>query len=750
MFCLSRRVCQWTLLVVLALTLMFPRVVYAQGEVPTTPETETQEQETPDGAENPDETPADAPATGEQAGEPGTDTPAVGEQNGEQTVETPVDGEQTIETPATGQESGVQDGVPTPELAPVVEAIADSGAVVTDASGTPLALASEEVADALSDGDPWVVRGGVTYYFMAAGGCAGRANCIESATPVQEAIDFAVDGETVYISGTFTEQISITKNLTLEGVGTAVIQAPDTLATLFTTGAANKPIVFVNNAEVVINNLTVNGLGKGNSNYRFMGIAYYNAGGSILNSTVQGIRNTPANGSQHGNAIYIYNTDGVSRTVVVRGNEVSDFQKNGITANGNNLTAEIVDNTVTGYGEIDFTAQNGIQIGWGAVGHVSNNRVTGFDFTKAGHPDNNASAGILLYQPGAGTVVENNVVSRSDQGIYLGMGSDARISGNNVYGNGTGISLYQASNTQISGNNIHNNTAGSTLYQATGTTITNNRFTGNGTGAWTYLSSGTQIHNNSFRGNDFGLVNYDAGEVVDATDNWWGCAGGPGSSGCDRVVDASGADPVYNNPEGNITFTTILVHDPFAQVDAQDEGQPGEMTLNAWIGGGVPGPQVVHVFVNEAAGPFQLEAGRDTIFNLWDEQPAYGPQSHLLASATLAGVDILPDGSTGFMPLQSSALPAALPQNAEQVGSGFEIKINDAQGKPVEKLSAKMQVDFELPVDFSLPEDKELTVMFYQAETGTWVSLPTTVSGGHVTASADQVGAFVLVLLPRA
>ncbi|HXC80125.1 MAG TPA: hypothetical protein VNU19_24100, partial [Candidatus Acidoferrum sp.] len=81
----------------------------------------------------------------------------------------------------------------------------------------------------------------------------------------------------------------------------------------------------------------------------------------VTGSTVHDIGETPLNGDQHGNAIY-YRAFGGSANGTISGNTVTDYQKNGITINGN-VSATIANNTVTGEGPVDYIAQNGIQVG---------------------------------------------------------------------------------------------------------------------------------------------------------------------------------------------------------------------------------------------------------------------------------------------------------------------------------------------------------------------------------------------------
>jgi len=90
---------------------------------------------------------------------------------------------------------------------------------------------------------------------------------------LQEAINLVTTGGTVYAhTGTYVEQLDIDHALTLTGDGPAntIIKSPAVLATKFTTGDANKPVVYVHNGtgSTTIEQLTVDGDGQGNANYR--------------------------------------------------------------------------------------------------------------------------------------------------------------------------------------------------------------------------------------------------------------------------------------------------------------------------------------------------------------------------------------------------------------------------------------------------------------------------------------------------
>ncbi len=115
----------------------------------------------------------------------------------------------------------------------------------------------------------------------------------------------------------------------------------------------------------------------------------------VTGSAIHDIGETPVNGTQHGNAVYyVY---GSSSTGTVVGNDIWNYQKGGIVANGTGTFVTITDNTVTGLGPVGFIAQNGIQLGWGATGTITGNTITGNLYTQ-GASKGWVSAGILLYQ----------------------------------------------------------------------------------------------------------------------------------------------------------------------------------------------------------------------------------------------------------------------------------------------------------------------------------------------------------------
>ncbi len=236
---------------------------------------------------------------------------------------------------------------------------------------------------------------------------------------IQEAINDAPIGGTVNVAaGTYTEQITINKDITLLGDGDDVttIQAFDSMPICFSTSYNYRPVVCIMNATATIDGFTIDGLGLGNTNNRFVGVAFRNAGGTLQNSTIKDIRDTPFSGTQHGVAVYSYNDDATARTIHVLDNTIIGFQKNAMALNAsdtNPLTVDVQRNVITGAGVTTVTAQNGIQV-WAPSGSgvVAGNSISGIAYDGGGW----VATSILNYYTDLNTT--SNIITGSHMGIY--------------------------------------------------------------------------------------------------------------------------------------------------------------------------------------------------------------------------------------------------------------------------------------------------------------------------------------------
>ncbi len=420
-----------------------------------------------------------------------------------------------------------------------------------------------------------------------------------------------VSGSTVNLAaGTYEEQVEITEDVTIQGVGaTSVILSPPILTLFFGT---NKPIVYVHGTEnAVLKNLKVDGAGRGNANYRFCGVGFSNAGGRVESCEIAGVRDTPFSGAQHGVGIYAYNDDGASHAITVLGCSIVDFQKTGMALNASDttpVTVDIVGNAVVGIGPTGVTAQNGIQT-WGdrISGKIAFNDVSGIAYTGAGW----VATSVLVYY--ADMLVDNNTITGGHTCVY-GIDADCDITNNtisviksNAYGYGiiatdppgakpapiveegaaapTGgvlglagaaalLEIDISGNTVLFGGPDNTNTAGIEAdagYGADDLAVTANGNMVSGfdygivfyqcetdcdTGVFTSLTA----NQNNLAGNTgYGL--YTNAEVTaDATCCWWGDANGPD------------APPVYSNPGAAVLYGDAIFSPWLVAPDGACEG----------------------------------------------------------------------------------------------------------------------------------------------------------------------------------
>ncbi len=463
---------------------------------------------------------------------------------------------------------------------------------------------------------------------------------------IQPAIVAVASGGTVHVyAGTYVEQLEISKVLTLDGAGTGqtIVRSPAILALSFVYGGStNKPIVYIHDiAGVNVSDLTVDGYGRGNANVRFEGIAFWNAGGTLEELEITGVRDTPFSGAQHGVGIYARNSGGGPYSVTLAGVEVTDFQKNGMALLGNNLTVDLDDCEVTGVGPTATTAQNGIQIGTGAGGSVTDCTVSGIAYSGGGYV-----ATAMLFMDGTSVDVTGGAVSNSQVGVIFQEtqgsveGTDIGAAAGLTWSEGVSVRDYgtrggrdggmaprAASPLDVEGRSEGSRGA-STTVDLSAITFTaasgTNRY---GAAAWEMgdpvtmslensVASGWEVavlayaetpavtviaHENDFSGNDYGFYT-DSDVTQDASGNWWGTASPAGvHAKVDGLVDytpwlTSAAD--MGDPGFQGDFSTLWVDDDSPQTGTNGRVEEGigllsGSTLNVAPGTYVEAGQIV-------------------------------------------------------------------------------------------------------------------------------------------------------------
>jgi hypothetical protein len=320
------------------------------------------------------------------------------------------------------------------------------------------------------------------YPRLAAGDVTvGNCNGGRYFSTIQKAVNAAPPGSTVRICpATYPEQVVVAKPLTLRGLQAgnssgAVIVPPANLAAvkrLLTTDCVIYQILVTSAQNVNLQNLTVDwqsqnlpGSAPGTTGCSppddVMGILYQNASGVVSDVVTRNQQLPGAAGNQAGEGIFVESSGGKSQ-ITVQNSAVHDFQKNGITTNGAGISAQIQNNSVRGSGPNLYIAQNGIQLGYGAMGEVEGNALSDFVYSGEGY---GASGSGILIVGSHGADIEENIVGNTQGGIATTSipGNDAddtSINDNWIFGTvSTNDGIYACSNrNQVQGNTLHNST----------------------------------------------------------------------------------------------------------------------------------------------------------------------------------------------------------------------------------------------------------------------------------------------------
>jgi nitrous oxidase accessory protein NosD len=306
-----------------------------------------------------------------------------------------------------------------PHRLPSVE---QKSSLATAGAETSIRSGSGDAVSANVDYTPWLA-GGAT----AGQGFAGDFSILHcdddspqngTVAIIQEAVNLVESGGTVHVvAGAYQEQVEIAKAISLIGESTAntVLQSPLNLNLYFVTGSNNNyPILYLHDVDATVANLTIDGLGRGNANYRFTGIGMWNAGGSLTDIALTGVRDNPFSGAQHGVSVYAYTNDGAPRSLSLTRVTVTDMQKTGIVMSGSGLTVTATECQVTGQGHTSTTAQNGIQVSLGADASLIDCTVSDIGYTGSGW----VATGLLMLQAGTVGITGGSVTGSQASVIY--------------------------------------------------------------------------------------------------------------------------------------------------------------------------------------------------------------------------------------------------------------------------------------------------------------------------------------------
>jgi PKD repeat protein len=428
---------------------------------------------------------------------------------------------------------------------------------------------------------------------------------------IQDAVDDADSCNTIVAyPAVYEEQVYINIDLTLIGMDGAIIVPPDSPRTTYTFPESSNtfdPIIFANGEGGIISvdviGFDIDGLNKADNTPRFVGILYRNVQPGthmalIAENTIFNMYDPDGEGDgPQTSGILVYGDS----YVYIEDNHVVDFSRLGIGALGDDSWrddpfVEISGNLVIGNGFEPMTgwwADNGIQIGYGAGGIVSENTLDDFYSNSAWY-----STAILIYDAASGVeildndvtnsqlgiaitspsydIIDGNTVMYCNEGLRLGWPTDNALVTNNLFRYcDYGITIFDAVDNMIDGNIIRDNNEVAIWVDGDShrNTIVNNFILDNPTGILVteyYVEpTDTVVHYNYIDTNcslDIGIENQ-VTDVVDADLNYWGAGNGPGGMIPDAdtglMADGSGELVI-----GNVNF------DPWWGVGSKGEIVP--------------------------------------------------------------------------------------------------------------------------------------------------------------------------------
>lgn len=331
-------------------------------------------------------------------------------------------------------------------------------------------------------------------------------------TTIQAAVNAAQAGDIIRVcAGTYIEQVTITTSLTLRADnGVIVIPSSVTQNATDVDGVDAIAGVFVVDGVqgVDIEGFIVDGSNSGLSACSpiLIGILYQNSSGHVRHNAVRHMSlgsNPSVNGCASGNGIVAETTSGSSSSVEATDNSIWDYQRNGITGNdaGTQLTAD--GNAITGIGPTTGAAQNGIQIGFGAGGTLTNNTITDNVWSGCTSPTvcTANGTGILIFESN-GVIVRNNSLATNQVGIYVG-GDNSKVAMNTISNSVTliGVALVGNDNVVVRNTLSHADQAGIYI-QGNSNRVTTNEITDASVGILTVSgSTGNTVNGNTFYAN---------------------------------------------------------------------------------------------------------------------------------------------------------------------------------------------------------------------------------------------------------
>jgi parallel beta-helix repeat protein len=396
----------------------------------------------------------------------------------------------------------------------------------------------------------------------------GTGGCYST---IQAAVSAAAANDTINVAaGTYTEDVTIGKSLSLVGAGAgqSIIDATNLANGILLDGLNNPGL-----QNVTISGFTV-------QNAMFEGVLLLNTTGvQVLNNNIvnndqvvvstsgaTACSNQPdyetdesydcggglhllgaVNSNVSGNMVS-GNADGIIITDETQASTGNTVTNNIVNANPLVCGIVLASHPPVGSQPPNYAQHNG----------VNNNTISNNTSTNNGAKQGGAGVGLFADGNGPGVVMNNTVTGNtltgnslpgvaihSHKGPANGHPAD-NMSGNSITNNtisGNGADVADSETPGTAGINISSGDGGSPI---TGITVTGNTINGQQVDVGVNTAVEVDISQNNLLGTGIGVANdctldgaSCTGSNINAAQNYWGCSTGPGTSGCTTV---SGAD----------------------------------------------------------------------------------------------------------------------------------------------------------------------------------------------------------------
>lgn len=248
---------------------------------------------------------------------------------------------------------------------------------------------------------------------------------------IQAAVDAAAPGDTVAVdAGTWEEQVVIPVPIVLRGAGRdlTVINAPVDLPHAEGADAWRAVVTVTETADGArIEDLAIDGLGRGPATGRFVGLLFHRAGGAGAGLNIDGVHQTPPSPVASGVGV-VATLDGLMapRNLLLSDIAVRRFQKSGVAVSGAGYSAVLDSVVIDATGLATDAVQNGFDLSRVGSARIGGGRIDGVVYDGSPRPEYTACGLVAVNCPDL--VVDGLEVGGSQTGIYL-VHSPATVTG---------------------------------------------------------------------------------------------------------------------------------------------------------------------------------------------------------------------------------------------------------------------------------------------------------------------------------